>query len=43
MRKILFCAVLSILCVLQVKAQSFNEEQLEGVWTYKNDGEVYSE
>lgn len=43
MRKIFFCAMLSLLCVLQVNAQSFNEEQLEGVWTYKNDGEVYSE
>lgn len=43
MRKILFCAVLSLLCVLQVKAQSFNEELLEGVWKCTNEGEVYNE
>lgn len=43
MRKILFCAVLSLLCVLQVKAQSFNEELLEGVWKCTNEGEGYSE
>lgn len=43
MRKILFCALLSILCVLQVKAQSFNEELLEGIWKCTNEGEVYNE
>ena len=43
MRKILFCSVLSILCVLQVKAQSFNEELLEGIWKCTNEGEVYNE
>lgn len=43
MKQKLFSAVLLLFCVLQINAQSFNEEQLEGTWDFKDDGVEYNE
>ena len=41
MKKILFTIVLLLACTIQISAQSFNEEQLEGTWVSNNDGIEY--
>ena len=43
MKQKLLSAVLLLFCVLQINAQSFNEEQLEGTWEFKDDGVEYNE
>ena len=43
MKKILLGAVLCLFCVLQMSAQSYNEDQLEGVWELAGDGGDYND
>lgn len=43
MKKILLGAVLCLFCALQMSAQSYNEDQLEGVWELAGDGGDYND
>lgn len=43
MKKILLGAVLCLFCALQMSAQSYNEDQLEGVWELAGDGGGYND
>ena len=43
MKKILFTIALLLACTMQISAQSFSEEQLEGTWISNNDGMVYDD
>lgn len=43
MKKILFTIVLLLACTMQISAQSFSEEQLEGIWVSNNDGIEYDD
>ncbi len=43
MKKILFTIVLLLACTIQISAQTFNEEQLEGGWISNNDGIEYDD
>ena len=43
MKKILFTIALLLACTIQISAQSFNEEQLEGTWISNNDGTEYDD
>ena len=37
MKQKLLSVVLLLFCALQMSAQSFNEEQLEGTWEFKDE------
>lgn len=43
MKQKLFSVVLLLFCALQMNAQSFSEEQLEGTWEFKDEGVEYNE
>ena len=43
MKKILFTIALLLACTIQISAQSFSEEQLEGTWISNNDGMEYDD
>ena len=43
MKKILFSIALLFACTMQISAQSFDEEQLEGTWISNNDGTEYDD
>ena len=43
MKQKLLSVVLLLFCALQMSAQSFNEEQLEGTWEFKDEGVEYNE
>ena len=43
MRKFLFSIALLLACTMQISAQSFSEEQLEGTWISNNDGTEYDD
>ena len=43
MKKFLFSIALLLACTMQISAQSFSEEQLEGTWISNNDGTEYDD
>lgn len=43
MKKFLFSIALLFACTMQISAQSFDEEQLEGTWISNNDGTEYDD
>ena len=43
MKKFLFSIALLFACTIQISAQSFDEEQLEGTWISNNDGMEYDD
>lgn len=43
MKKILLSAVLCLICALQVSAQTFDEEMLEGTWELQTNGVDYND
>ena len=43
MKKILFSIALLFACTIQISAQTFDEEQLEGTWISNNDGMEYDD
>lgn len=43
MKKFLFSIALLFACTMQISAQSFDEEQLEGTWISNNDGMEYDD
>ena len=43
MKKLLLSTVLCLFCAIQVSAQSFNEELLEGIWENNDNSVEYSE
>lgn len=43
MKKLLLSTALCLFCVIQVSAQSFNEELLEGIWENNDNSVEYSE
>ena len=43
MKKILFTIALLLACTIQISAQTFDEEQLEGTWISNNDGIEYDD
>lgn len=43
MKQKLLSVVLLLFCALQMNAQSFSEEQLEGTWEFKDEGVEYNE
>lgn len=43
MKKILLSAVLCLICTLQVSAQTFDEEMLEGTWELQTNGVDYND
>ena len=43
MKKILFSIALLLTCTIQISAQSFDEDLLEGTWIYNNDGTEYDD
>lgn len=43
MKKFLFSIALLFACTIQISAQTFDEEQLEGTWISNNDGMEYDD
>lgn len=43
MKKILFSIALLLTCTIQISAQSFDEDLLEGTWISNNDGTEYDD
>lgn len=43
MKKFLFSIALLFACTMQISAQTFDEEQLEGTWISNNDGMEYDD
>ena len=43
MKKFLFSIALLLICTIQISAQSFDEDQLEGTWISNNDGTEYDD
>lgn len=43
MKKFLFSIALLFACTIQISAQTFDEEQLEGTWISNNDGTEYDD
>lgn len=43
MKKFLFSIALLFACTMQISAQTFDEEQLEGTWISNNDGTEYDD
>ena len=43
MKKFLFSIALLLTCTIQISAQSFDEDLLEGTWISNNDGTEYDD